>query len=406
MTTISNERLSTMRSVATGLLLAMAALFVATYWVGTAHVAIGFVRAFAEAAMVGALADWFAITALFRRPLGLPIPHTAIIPRNKERIGENLASFVERNFLSPQVVAEKLSRVDFAGAFLEWMTQPGRAQEISARIAMALPGIFDAMKDERVQRFLQKQATHVAEVELSPILEPLGDALTRGGRAQTMLDRLIEEAGAMLSEKEPAIRAQVRDTTSWLGRRIGTDERLAEQIVTVLRQALDDIAQDRKHPMRKRFDAAVREFISGLSSAAPMSDRGGTANSTWLRSFLQEVWQQAMEASRRDIANPDSVIRERMQDFLLEAAVRLRCEEAFLQRANVWLRELVQAAIESHRRELSQLITDTVRGWDAATVVAKLEEQVGADLQYVRINGTLIGGLAGLVLHTASVLLS
>ncbi|WP_448580097.1 DUF445 domain-containing protein [Thermaurantiacus sp.] len=389
--------------LATGLLVAMAILLFASSWAMKAvHPGFAWVQAFSEAALVGGLADWFAVTALFRHPLGLPIPHTAIIPKNKDRIGDALAQFLRDNFLTPSVVARRLDRFDAAGVIARLLTAPSDSPA-SGRLRRGFVGLVaqlsktsaaDALGD-RVKGGIVRR---LERLEAAPLLASTLEAAIREGRHRGVLDSLIDWARRTLDSEEPALRAMVEERTNWLLRLISVDERVADEIVKGLRGFLADIAEDPQHNVRLRAEKALENFIFDLrhfpETAAKVEQwkKDIIANPAVGR-WVEGLWEQA-KSGLSDFAGGDGAGR------LGHDIGQALAEDAQLSAAvNSLARRAVVGIVRDHGDSIVALVSDTVKGWDAETITAKLETAVGRDLQYIRLNGTLIGGSIGVLLH-------
>ena len=391
--------------VATGLLVAMLVLYGFATLYAPIYPWLGFVRAFAEAAVVGALADWFAVVALFRHPLGLPIPHTAIIPRNKDRIGASLGRFVEENFLEPEILHAKLGDVDLMRYVADWLKQEGRSAAIAANAADLLPQILDAVEDEDVSRFVSEQVVaRVGEIEVAPLAGEVLGLLTQDGRHQEIMDALLQTASQLLQEYDGTIRQKISENTAWLFRRFALDAVVAKTLLSAAEQQLEEVSRDPEHPWRTRFDEAVRDFVVRLKTSPEYRERGEQLKEELLqhpavRAYVAGLWGEIKGAVRRDAARPDSKLKERLAAAVLGSADALLADDALRAKANGWAKGAVVRTVTSRRHEVGLLITETVRRWDARTLTEKIEQQVGNDLQYIRLNGTIIGGLAGLAIH-------
>jgi uncharacterized membrane-anchored protein YjiN (DUF445 family) len=394
--------------IATGLLVLMAlVLLAARYW-EPAYPALAWVRAFAEAGTIGALADWFAVTALFRHPLGLPIPHTAIVPRNKDRIGRNLGEFVERNFLAPGVVREKIADVDFIEAIAGWIGKADRPRKLAERIGERLPALIAQLEAGEVRRYLQSSVNQwLAEVNVARFAGELLGAVTATGRHRGLVDQLITELQRLLAEYEPSIRARVRDKTAWYWRSVGLDLAVSDRIIAAAEEAIAEMARDPEHPWRQKLDTA----LAGLAEDLKTSDdyRRQLAAFTEelvanpaLQRQLAGAWDAVLGALLTDLAQPDSLIVRQVEHGIAEFAAGMQRDAAARARLNRWLRGVIVRVVDSQRHELGGLISGTVERWDARTFTERIESYVGDDLQYVRINGTLIGGLVGLAIHAVS----
>ena len=411
--TAAPPALRRMRLVATALLVAMAALYLVARALGDRHPAWGFVRAFAEAAMVGGLADWFAVTALFRHPLGLPIPHTAIVPRNKDRIGDTLAQFLRDNFLIPRVVARRMQRVDVAGAAGRWLASPkgaseGRLRRGASRLAADM---LESLDQERLGGMVRTTlAQRLRSLEISPLLGNALSAAIADNRHVPLLDGIIKWAAKVLSANEPVIRAMVHERAGSLMRWTGLDETLANKIIAGLDGMIQDMASQPDHPLRAKaeeglaqlahdlqFDPVMRERVEGFK--AEMLDN--PALSDW----WQGIWEQMRGAMLKIARDPDAMMAGRFGEALHQLGVTLQEDPELANTINRFARRAAVGTAADYGDAIVRLVSETVRGWDAQTITRRLENAVGRDLQYIRINGTLVGGLVGLVIHAVDVLL-
>jgi len=400
-----------MQHFATGLLLLVAAVYGLARFYEPVHPVVGFVRAFCEAAMVGGLADWFAVTALFRHPLGVPLPHTAIIPANKDRIGDALGLFVERNFLSTDVVASKLGQIDFAGLTAGWLADPNRAGPAAAQIARFLPRILDAAGDEPVRRFIHHNLVDaLRRIDLAPFAADLLETLTAQNRHQRLVDEIIVHAQRFLEESELDIRLRVREKTAWLWQKLGVDEAISDRLIRAAEEALAEVSADPEHAWRQRFTEMILEYIEALRTSPDYAARAERLKNALLdhpllAQYIGEVWDDVRDRIRHDVAQPDSRIRSNLQKALVHLGEGLLAEAAVQKSMNIWLCQALADLVEARRHEVAVLIAETVRRWDARTVSDRIEHSIGRDLQYIRINGTVIGGLVGLGIHALSMLL-
>ncbi len=399
----------TIRHVATGLLVAAVALYVAARIYEPVHPLIGYLRAFAEAAMVGALADWFAVTALFRHPLGVPIPHTAVVQRQKDRVGDALGRFVERHFLTHEEIGARIAGVDFAALIARWLAEPGHRAEVARLVTPLVPRMLEAADDEAAGRFAQGRLRDyvMRRFEVAPLAAGVLEMLTAEGRHQGFVDALMKQAIALLDESEPEIRERVRARTSWLWRRLAVDKRVTHQIMTAAEETLADMGANPSHAWREGIDRAVAEFIDQLRTSDEYREQGERLKARLLddpavAGSLAGLWGEIVRAVREDCGEPQSRIRAAIDAGLGHVARSLADDPGLQAGLNVWLHALVLDVIEARRGEVGRLISDTVRSWDANTVAQRIEQAVGDDLQYIRINGTVIGGLAGVAIHAAS----
>ncbi|MGE0665862.1 MAG: DUF445 domain-containing protein [Sphingomonadales bacterium] len=389
------------------LLLAMAAVYGATlvwpvdgFWVGLAHNG-------AEAAMVGGLADWFAVTALFRHPLGIPIPHTAILPANKDRIGENLGSFVARHFLEPETVAAKLRTLDVAGRLGRWMSDPGVARTIADRAVAAIPRLMATVSDSDVRAFFHRALSRQLDsVNLPVVLGNVLALLRDSDQHHALLDQALIVARRYLDEHQDAIYETVDARSKWwIPRTI--DRKVAAAIVGGVADLLGDMT-NREHDVRARFDKAVDELIENLrTSPATQQQVRDVAerivNSPAAQDYLASLWRH-LRAQLEDGAGVHSEsLRATVADGIRSIGRTLAEAPDMRGRLNAWLDEAVRTGISPWRREIGAFITEVVRGWDAKTLTDRAELAIGRDLQFIRVNGTIVGGIVGCALYLIAV---
>ncbi|KAF0179901.1 MAG: hypothetical protein FD124_1579 [Alphaproteobacteria bacterium] len=398
-----------MRRAATGLLVAMTALYIGVHVFGGVHQGWGYVQAFAEAAMVGGLADWFAVTAIFRRPFGLPIPHTAVIPKNQGRIADALGAFIAENFLAPALVAERVAKQDMAMALGRWLSDRDQVQRVADGLVGAIPAILDTLDDETVAEFLRKQASSpMAAQQVAPAIGNMLEALAAQGKHQVLLDAALAEGWKWLEENQETIRARVRDRTGWLWRMLSVDAQASGAMIGAMEDLIVETARDPHHPLRKRVTDILARFAGELKNDPVMHARIATMTSEVLShpavsEALDAAWAHLKEALRKDLAKADSQIRAWAVEGLRRLGEGLTEDVVVRDALNDRLRALVVELAARHGQDVSRLVSDTIRAWDADTVVQKLEQNVGRDLQFIRLNGTVIGGLVGLVLHAGGV---
>jgi uncharacterized membrane-anchored protein YjiN (DUF445 family) len=397
--------------VATGLLVAMLLVYGVATLYAPSYPWLGVVRAFAEAAAVGALADWFAVVAMFRHPLGLPIPHTAIIPRNKDRIGASLGRFVEQNFLEPELLSAKLADVDLARHAADWLKQEGRSSAIAIRVTDLLPQLLDAVEDEDVSRFISEQLlARVGEIEAAPLAGELLAMLTQNNRHQEIMDALLKSGSRLLEEYDGMIRQKITANTAWLFRKFALDAVVAKTLLSAAEQQLKEVSENPEHPWRVRFDEAVGEFVTRLTTSPEYLARGEQLKAELLqhpavRTYVAGLWGEIKGAVRRDAARSGSTLKERVAAVIVGFADALLADHALRAKVNGWAKATIVRTVTARRREVGLLITETMRRWDARTFTDKIEQEVGNDLQYIRLNGTIIGGLAGVAIYGLTLLL-
>jgi uncharacterized membrane-anchored protein YjiN (DUF445 family) len=401
-----------MRLIATGLLVAMAATFVVTRSLQSLHPAWGFVRAFSEAAMVGGLADWFAVTALFRHPLGVPIPHTAIIPRNKDRIGDQLATFLRDYFLIPSVVARRMARIDVAGAVGRWLANPqgagGRLARGTSRLAVE---VLQSLDQERLGGMVRAMmVARVRETELAPMVGRALSAAVSEDRHLPVLDSLIVWARDALKSNEQLVRAMVHDRAGSILRWTGLDETLANKIIDGLDKLIGEIADNREHPLRIKAEEGLARLAHDLQHDATMRDKVERLKIELLENpamqdWINGLWEQARAAMLRMARDPERLLSGKLGEALQQLGHTLESDPRLGRTINRFVRRAVVGAAADYGDTIVRLVSETVRGWDAQTITERMENAVGKDLQFIRINGTLVGGLVGVLIHGVDVLL-
>jgi uncharacterized membrane-anchored protein YjiN (DUF445 family) len=400
-----------MRLLATGLLVLMVITFVAARRYEEVHPAIGFVRAFAEAATVGALADWFAVTALFRRPLGLPFPHTAIIPRSKDRIGEGLGHFLETNFLSPALVAERLAKTDLLGEAANWVLAPGRAQLLAGAAVEALPRMLDLVDDRPVEEALKNIASErLRALDLPTTLADILSFLTAEGRHRGALTHLISAADALLDDWESDIRARVRVESGAFARLIGLDKRAADGMIGAVRSAIREMAADPDCDLRRKLDDALAKLAVDLRASPGLRSEVEAVKQRLLdhpdvQAAAGSIWKVIKKDIHAVMDRPDSAMAKPLADALESFARHLQTNDELRGTLNERVRDWLVRLAEARGGDVSRFVSEVIQSWDARTIIARIEEGVGADLQYIRISGTLIGGSVGLIIHTVTVLM-
>lgn len=396
-----------MRIVAAVLLLAMAALFLIARAQAATDPVWGYVRAFAEAAMVGGLADWFAVTALFRRPLGLPIPHTAIIPENKDRIADTMAAFLQHNFLTPQVVARRLSALDLAGtagAFLaDPRPSPGRLRDGATSL---LADVLESLDQERLGG-LAKGAlrAQIERIDLAPLLGRMLGAMLADGRHMPVIEALIRRVALLLEANEELVRTLIHDRANTLLRWTRLDERLANAVLDALYKLLAEIVVLPDHPLRRQLDEGLAQLARDLVEDPAMHRRvermkaevlGNPAFAAWLDS----LWERTRSALLQAVRSPREGLGAQLGQPLAELGRALQHDPQLRLQVNRFARRTLVGVTARYGSQIVRLVSETVRRWDARTVTDRIESAVGRDLQFIRINGTVVGGLVGVAIHT------
>lgn len=397
--------LRVMKGVALGALIFMAILFAVSFALQGQYPAFAYLRAFAEGGMVGALADWFAVTALFRHPLGIPIPHTAIIPNRKDEIGRNLGEFVETEFLHGDVVRAKLEATAIAAKLGEWLREPAHAQRVAAEASVMASGVLTALSDDDVQDLIEDLAReHLIAPEWGP---PLGEWLTRiveSGAHHGAVDLGFDSIATWLENNHAAFTGLVsRRLPTWVP---GIAHRLVDD--TAYNEAVKfvhAVQADSEHPARHAIDGYFAKLSDNLQHDPATIGRLEDAKSTVfdsprVRELAGEAWNTAKAGLLTSLADPTSGLRTRMAQALAEIGERLATDAAFQRRVDTWATDAAVFMVDRYRHDIASIITDTVERWDPAETTEKIELMVGRDLQYIRLNGTVVGALAGLVIYT------
>lgn len=394
-----------MKAIAVGALIFMAVVFVIAFWLQSQYPWLGYVRAAAEGGMVGALADWFAVTALFRRPLGLPIPHTAIIPNRKDEIGRTLGEFVETNFLEASVVRTKLASTAIAQRAGEWLQQTPNAERVAAEGASIATGVLKALSDDDVRDLITDLAReHLVDPEWGPPagawLEKIVDADAHRGAVDLAADTIA----AWLD-------ANATSFTGLVSRRLpGWVPKLAHRFVddTVYHEAVkfvQAVQADPQHPARLAIDGYLGRLADNLQNdqatrAKLENAKASLFDSPRVGALAAEAWNTAKAGLLRALADPASGLRVRAAQAVQEIGERLTTDAALQKRVDTWVSDAAVFLVDRYRHDIASIITDTVERWDPAETTEKIELMVGRDLQYIRLNGTVVGALAGLAIFT------
>jgi uncharacterized membrane-anchored protein YjiN (DUF445 family) len=399
-----------MKALASALLIAMLLVFALSATWRTALPWLNWVYAFAEAATIGALADWFAVTALFRHPLGLPIPHTAIIPRNKNDIGVSIGQFVERHFLTPGNVLRKLERYNFTFTGGEWLSDRKFSEDLSRGVCALIPKILEAYENEDAQRFLDHTIQAQLEgLDVARIAGEILDALTTDNRHQSLFDRGLRVLQAWLTENRGLVEAKFSEASKYTPGFF--DKYVVGRFVGGILTLLQEITENPRHEVRIRFDLATRDLIQDLRNSPDYFQQGEVLKRDLLALLRRDegyrgLWVRLKGLILDDLASDHSGLREHIAGALMTVGEALQRDEELQRRLNDWILQAIQALMLRHGHQISLLIADVVAQWDARQVSDKVELEIGKDLQFIRVNGTLIGGTIGVALHAISLALA
>ncbi|MCW7539790.1 DUF445 domain-containing protein [Aquabacterium sp. A7-Y] len=399
-----------MKAISLGLLAAAALLFAVASSLEGRHPGWAYLAAFAEAAMIGAIADWFAVVALFRHPLGLPIPHTAIVPANKARIGANLASFICSNFLSTPQVLEKLRHFDPAGRLADWLAAPGHADQVGAYLKAAMRYGLDALDDDRVSRFIRATVlTRLEQLDVSHLAGQVLDVLTAQGRHQALLDEVLQQVASLIEDEavQAKIAAVIAGEVRYL-RYLGLDNLAGQvatgKIVAGVGRVIGEMGKDPAHPLRLRFDEYVAGFIEKLRQDPALRLRGEqirdeTLAHPALTDYLRGLWHELLAWLQSDLGREDSSVARRISAAARTLGSKLQADATMREWINNQVLQAAPEWIERYREDIRRYIVSRVEAWNTRELTDELERNIGRDLQFVRINGTLVGGLVGLGIH-------
>jgi uncharacterized membrane-anchored protein YjiN (DUF445 family) len=401
--------LARMKRMATGLLGIALAIFLVARALEPAHPWLGFVRATAEAALVGGLADWFAVTALFRRPLGLPIPHTAIIQTQKERIGRVLGNFVQSHFLSQDVLAARLKSMRVADRAAHWLAEPENSARLARHLAVGLAQAMQAAPDDQIRPIIQESAVaRLQGMQLAPLLARLLSVVATDRRHQALLDEALRLAADGLDKSREELRLRIKEESPWWVPGV-VDSAFQRRIESAFQRLLDEIKLDPYHPLRIKFDTAFRDFVDRLQHSPEVIARTEAlktelVNHPAVGEFAAGLWDRARDAATRLTEDADASTLEPLARGIGAVGTSLAANEKRLAELDDVLTAFAASVLERHRHEVGMLIAETVQRWNPEEAAQRLELAVGRDLQFIRLNGTLVGGLAGLIIYTVSLL--
>lgn len=402
------RNLDRMKRRASALLVVSAGVFLVASYYEHAAVWIGYLRATAEAAVIGGLADWFAVTALFRHPLGIPIPHTAILPSKKDRLGRTLGNFVQNHFLSRDVLADRLRSLRLAERAARWLCEPENSRQIARQVASGLGKAVEALPDAEIKALIHRAV--VDRLRATQVAPMLGSALTlvrSGNKHQDLLSEAVRIAARALDENRDSIRESVKSKSPWWIPGV-VDNKIYGRIVVGVETMLDEIRNDPDHPMRAKFDEALDRFVDQLQTSPETIAKAEALKEQVLtgpmvEEFTTWLWEHLRAAAVSKATDPES---PSALERGIEAFGRsLLGNQAMMDRIDDFLVERALGAVEQYRGEAADLIAHTVAKWDPAVTSRRIELAIGRDLQFIRINGTLVGGLLGLLIHTIKELL-
>ncbi|MCU1477262.1 MAG: hypothetical protein JWQ64_1955 [Subtercola sp.] len=394
-----------MKLIATALLALMAVIFAVSFALQGRYPWLQYVRAASEGGMVGALADWFAVTALFRHPLGLKIPHTAIIPTRKDEIGASLGEFVEDNFLSEAVVREKLASVGVSRVVGSWLANPVNARRLTAELASAAQGAMTMLSDDDIRGVIEGLVrTHLVNRDWSPELGSLTERVVASGSHHLVVDLLVDKTAEWLTQNPDSFSELVsRRLPSWVPSFV--DRIVDERVYYEALKFVQAVQQDPNHRLRLALDDYLRQLAVDLQYDPVMRERVETAKATLiddprLREIASLAWESLKDALVASLSQPDSALRQTVESTFVDTGNRLQTDALLASKVNAWAANAAVHLVQNYRHDIAAVIAETVERWDGEETSRKIELQVGKDLQYIRINGTVVGSLAGLAIFT------
>ncbi|AFA72010.1 protein of unknown function DUF445 [Gordonia polyisoprenivorans VH2] len=404
-----------MKLLATSFLIVAAVIYLFTRYLehrDGADVAawVGYVRAASEAGMVGALADWFAVTALFRHPLGIPIPHTALIRKKKDDIGDQLGGFIEENFMTPEVIVQRAEQLDLPRRVATWLADPNNAPRVSDEAARAIKLASEMLRDEDIEQFIQATLRWAAEPEWAPPIGRILHQLIAEDRLEPVFQLLCDRAHDWALGSQDLIDRVVESDVGPAWKPKFVTNLMGDRIYRELVDFTYKVRADPNHEMRRSMHEFVEQFADDLQNDPEMVARFENikrelVGSEEVAGAASTAWNTGKAVIEQMLADPNSTLRNTLTDAAINLGIRIRDDRPLQEKMNWWVARVANHLATNYSREIISVITETVRGWDAEDTSRKIELQVGRDLQFIRINGTVVGSLAGLVIYTISVLI-
>jgi uncharacterized membrane-anchored protein YjiN (DUF445 family) len=401
-----------MKIVALGFLVGATVLFLACRWAEAngAGAWAGYVAAASEAGMVGALADWFAVTALFKHPLGIPIPHTAIIKRKKDQLGAGLGAFVRENFMSPEVVETKLRDAEVAGRLGKWMSEPSHAERVAAEASTVLRVGVEMLRDEDVQHVFDRMIIkRLAEPQWGPPVGRVLSTLLAENRQEALIQLLADRAFQWsLNAGEIIERVVERDSPTWSPRWV--DHLVGDRIHRELMDFTDKVRRNPDHELRRSATRFLFEFADDLQHDAATIERAEKVKEQLMARdevarAAETAWNTLKRLILESVDDPSSALRTRIADAVVHIGESMRDDADLRDKVDNWIIRAAQHLVAEYGAEITTIITDTIERWDADEASRRIELHVGRDLQFIRINGTVVGALAGLIIYSIAQLL-
>lgn len=396
--------LEKMKRLATGLLFLVAAIYVVSAVFEHQYYWLSYVNAASEAAMVGAIADWFAVTALFRHPVGLKIPHTAIIPQKKDDIAEQFGAFVQQNFLSDEIITEKIRSLNLSRRVAAWIVEPENAKAVAEQMTDGLAGVVRVLNDDDIQQMIERNVEErIRSTSFAPMIGELMSFITSGKRQQALFDAGVNMGLYLLEDSDDDIRERVRDETPWWFPD-SVDKAIYQRIMHSVSKMLYDMQVDIYHPMRVRLINMVNEYFEELKHSDEIREKEVAFKDELLHApavveFTGSLWRDIKSLLLRQSENPDAELKQALEQSVISFGESILEDDQLAAKIDGWAEESARYLMSNYGHEIASLISDTIESWDPVVTSERIEEQIGKDLQFIRINGTVVGGLVGLTIH-------
>ena len=394
--------------IATALFATSVSIAIVARLLGPNHWSLAYVTAWAEAAAIGGLADWYAVVALFHHPCGAPLPQTAIISNNRERIAESFGDFVQEQFLAPGPIARKLESVDFAALAADWLADDERSASLARFALRLLPQGLSAIEETGLRAFIaQRISDQLNEVELAPFAAKLISEFVEDQRHQRAFDDMLVGLHQLVNDERThdIIREKMRRELPTLFNLFRADAYLVRRFIALVSAAIEEAKAQPDHPLRLEFDRFAHDFIEKLGSSPEYGAKAEALKREFLarseiRGLAEDLWQSVSAFLQKDAQSETSLLEVHLGRFLADLGRKLAGEPKVRADINIGVVQVLQTFIETHKREVACFITDQIRSWDVDQMITIIELNIGRDLQYIRLNGTFIGGLAGLALYS------
>jgi uncharacterized membrane-anchored protein YjiN (DUF445 family) len=404
--------LDQMKFRASALLVVAAGIFVVASVFDSAGPWMGYIRATAEASVIGGLADWFAVTALFRHPLGVPIPHTAIVPMRKDRLGRTLGNFVQNHFLSRDVLAERLRSWGVAAGIARWLSQPQNARQIARQVAAGFAKTVDALPEDQLKNLVHEGIVgRIRTTQVAPVLGHVLKLFRAGNKHQELLSEAVKIAATAVDQNHDTIRNRVKAQSPWWVPG-AIDDRIYKKILTTIEEMLRNVGADLAHPLRAKFDQAFEKFVDRLEHSPEVIAKAEALKERWLtdpvvEDFTSSIYgylrHEALRAAAKlDQEGPSGADPGAIEQGITAFGTSLQSNPVLLAKLEEFIIDGTMTLVDQYRGAVSNLIAETVAKWDPMVTSRRIELAIGRDLQFIRINGTLVGGLLGLLIYTVA----